>query len=159
MRHEKLVQDIKTWVSKAILYVHQNFLQDLTKHYFTREIYISHWLFKMCGACSFTMGIPTKTCKFFQADTQTSKHKTSLYLQDQNFTAHRMVMSDWAVLVTFRTYKVRNFGRTLKKAVKTDIWYGFVLRFSRGLQFSSQKVVYLIAFVEKLLMNLVHLRG
>ena len=122
-------------------------------------IYVSHLLFKMCGACSFTMEIPTKTCKFFQEDTQTSKDKTSLYLQDQNFTAHRMVMSDWAVLVTFRTYKVRNFGRTLKKAVKTDIWYGFVLRFSRGVQFSSQKWFISALLLKKLSMNFVHLRG
>ena len=59
-------------------------------------------------------------CKFFQVDTHTQEHKTSLYLQSQNFTAHRMVPSDWAVVVTFRTYEVREFGRTSKKTRQND---------------------------------------
>ena len=63
----------------------------------------------------------SENLQIFQGDTKLLQHTTSLYLLDQNFTAHRMVISDWAVLITSRTYKVRKFGPTSKKSVKTDI--------------------------------------
>ena len=64
-------------------------------------------------------------CKFFQGDAHTQEHETSLYLQSQNFTADRMVASDWAVLVTFRTYEVRKLVQASKKSIKIIIWYVF----------------------------------
>ena len=74
-------------------------------------IYISHWLFNKHRKQRFY-------CNVWQGGTPGCEHRTSLYIQIQNFTAHPMAISDWAVLYRFRTYTVWKFGRTLKSPPK-----------------------------------------
>ena len=54
------------------------------------------------------------SCKMQGADIFLDSGLPSFYLYTQLFTAHRLVKSDLAELFAFRTYRVSDFGRTLK---------------------------------------------
>ena len=53
-------------------------------------------------------------CKMQGADIFLDSGLPSFYVYTQLFTAHRLVKSDLAELFAFRTYRVSDFGRTLK---------------------------------------------
>ena len=119
MYRKKLPQKIQTTVLKCHLQWVNTILSLFDKDlFYTRDIHIYRTGYLWNAAAPWRLivlgRILNNKCIVWYVDVTVHEHITSLYLHNQNFTAHRMVISDWAVLVTYRTYKVRKFGLTLK---------------------------------------------